>query len=73
MGSTYEGPVHGCPIKRVPFREPYEEGAFEMMGEGPFWIFFFAKGSFRLWKRLLLEEGPFADGLVWMVSLQRAA
>ena len=78
MGSTYRGPVYGCPIKRVPLREPYEEGTFEMMVEGPFWIvFFFVKGSFWLWKRLyagcLLEEGPFADGPVWMASLQRAA
>ena len=36
----------------------------------------FAKDSFWLWKRLnagrLLEESPFAEGHVWMVSLQRA-
>ena len=37
---------------------------------------FFAKGSFQLSKKFyagcLLEEGPFADGPIWMVSLQRA-
>ena len=36
MGSTYRGPVYGCPIKSVPLRKPYEEDAFEMMVEGPF-------------------------------------
>ena len=36
MGSTYRGPVYGCPTKSVPLRKPYEEDAFEMMVEGPF-------------------------------------
>ena len=46
MGSTYRGPVCGCSIKRALFREPYEEGPFEMMREGPFWIVSFQKALF---------------------------
>ena len=38
MGSTYRGPVCGGLIKRALLREPYEEGPFEMMREGPFRI-----------------------------------
>ena len=46
MEITYQGPIYGCPIKRAPLQEPYEEGAFEMMREGPFWIVFFCKRFF---------------------------
>ena len=46
MGSTYRGPVCGGPLKRAFLREPYEDGPFEMMREGPFWIVFLQKVLF---------------------------
>ena len=73
MGNTYRGPICGgriepfcgSPMKKTHLRSL--EGFLDSL---------FAKGSFRLWKRLnagrLFEEGPFAEGPVWMVSLQRA-
>ena len=76
MESTYRGPVCRGPMKRTPLREPYEEGPFEIMREGLL-DSLFPKGFFELWKRLyavcLLEEGPFTEGPVCMVYLQRAS
>ena len=36
MGSTYIELVCGDPMKRIPLRDPYEEGPFEIMRKGIF-------------------------------------
>ena len=45
MRSTYRGPACRGPMKRTPVQDPYEEGPFEIMREGPFRIVFLQKAS----------------------------